>query len=202
MFVANGNSIVAISSGAALPVSSYTADSTSPTLLTFTINLNTNTMVMNFDEPVDVGAFNANSATFQATQSGATGSSVPLTGGSAVVSSDGLQVTLRLIPADVNSVTAATDLAVSANTTFLQFTGSPISNKAEDTEHTRLHPGGRPVRMLVQEISTSRDLLSVQIAEPIEMQPACSLLTSDDQRVALPRDIVDSLYRGERRAHR
>ena len=36
---ANGNSIVAIGSGAALPVSSYTADSTSPTLLTFTINL-------------------------------------------------------------------------------------------------------------------------------------------------------------------
>ena len=47
---ADGNSIVAISSGAAVPVSSYTADSTSPTLLTFTINMNTNNMMMHFDE--------------------------------------------------------------------------------------------------------------------------------------------------------
>ena len=91
---ADGNSIVAISSGAAGPVSSYTADSTSPTLLTFTINMNTNNMMMNFDEPVDVGAFNANSTTIQGPQSEATGSSVSLTGGSAVVSSDGLQVML------------------------------------------------------------------------------------------------------------
>ena len=51
---ADGNSIVAISSGAAVPVSSYTADSTSPTLLTFTINLNTNTMVMNFGVYFDI----------------------------------------------------------------------------------------------------------------------------------------------------
>mgnify|MGYP002810543341 CR=1 FL=1 len=60
------------------------------------------------------------------------------------------------------------------------------SPEAEDAEHARLHPGCRPVRVFMQEIGTSRNLLAVQIAAPIEMQPACSLLTSDDQRVALP----------------
>ena len=34
------------------------------------------------------------------------------------------------------------------------------------------------------------------------MQPACSLLTGDDQRVAFPRDVVDGLDRGKRCSHR
>ena len=56
--------------------------------------------------------------------------------------------------------------------------------------------------MLMQEIGTPSDLLSVKIAAPLEMQPACNLLACDDQRVTFPRDVVDSLDRGKRRAHR
>ena len=67
--------------------------------------------------------------------------------------------------------------------------------QAEDAEHARLHPGSRPIRMFVQEISTSRNRLSIQIAAPFEMQPACSFLTGDDQRAALPRNVVDGLDR-------
>ena len=61
------------------------------------------------------------------------------------------------------------------------------SLQAEDAEDAGLHPGSCPVRMSVQEIGTSSDLLSVQIAAP---------------QVAFPRDVIDGLDRGKRCTHR
>ena len=67
-------------------------------------------------------------------------------------------MTLRMIPADVNSVTAATDLAVSANTTFLQFTSSLIN----DTASNRITAGTKQAALLTRDV-TAATLVSLDL---------------------------------------
>ena len=74
-------------------------------------------------------------------------------------------MTLRMIPADVNSVTAATDLAVSANTTFLQFTGSPINNKARN----RITAATKQAALLTRDV-TAATLVSLDLDMAAETQ--------------------------------
>ena len=63
-----------------------------------------------------------------------------------------------MIPADVNSVTAATDLAVSANTTFLQFTSSLIN----DTASNRITAGTKQAALLTRDV-TAATLVSLDL---------------------------------------
>jgi hypothetical protein len=153
----NNNSVAVVAASDALKVSNYTADGTAPMLNSFVLNLNNNTMILNFDEPVDVNSFDASNATVQASQDGATGSSVPLTGGPGVVSADGLQITLRLLETDVNSLTAAGDLAISTATTFLSF-GSGLVNDTAGNSVSAISSSAAQQAALHTEDSTAATL--------------------------------------------
>ena len=126
----NNNSVVAVGASDALGVSNYTADVTAPQLTSFVLNLNANTMTLNFDEPVNVSSFDASNATLHASPDGLSGSSVVLTGGSSTVTTDGLKITLSMLDVDVNSLTGAIDLAVSNDTTFLSFDSGLVKDTA------------------------------------------------------------------------
>jgi hypothetical protein len=126
----NNNSVSAIAAASSLRVSNYTADSTSPSLTSFTIDLTTNKIVVNFNEPVDKNTFEPRNATIQATVGGIAGTSVALTGGTSTISTDGMQITLTLLDNDVNGLTAATDLANSPSDTYLRITAGLVKDTA------------------------------------------------------------------------
>ena len=69
------------------------------------------------------------------------------------------------------------------------------SLKPKDAKNAGLHPRRCPIRVFMKEVCTSGNLLPVEVTAPVKMQSTRCLLASDNNRVALTRDIVDSLYR-------
>ena len=63
-----GNRLYAIPDGQALPVSTYTPDTTSPNLEQFTLDMDTGVVVMDFDETMLYTSFAAGMLTFQETE--------------------------------------------------------------------------------------------------------------------------------------
>eukprot|EP00035_Acanthoeca_spectabilis_P018800 m.403424 g.403424 ORF g.403424 m.403424 type:complete len:6121 (+) comp16790_c1_seq2:183-18545(+) len=108
----------------------FVADQTAPTLLTYLLNLNHGTLLLNFDEPV-----RANSANLGGTTSllSAPSSStfVALTGGAASANSlNGLQIVVNLTSTDLNEVKRLTGLATSQANTFISFTAGFVNDMA------------------------------------------------------------------------
>jgi hypothetical protein len=119
------NGVTEVSSGAALQVKSYSADSVSPTLLSFDLNMTDGTMSFTFDEVIKALSLNLGEAVLY---SGAF-ESQGLVGN--LTSDDGLVITATLSVSSANGLRAVAELAVSNETTFLQVT----SLFATDVDH-------------------------------------------------------------------
>ena len=114
-----GNEIVPISSEEAFRASPFVADTIRPVLYSYSFDLNTGIMILNFSESIQVNTFNVTGITVRSSR-GVSATLFPLTGGEFLVDSGAL-LPLRLNDSDLNSIKAMTDLAISQGTTFLTF---------------------------------------------------------------------------------
>ena len=130
----NGNSAESISPSDALLVSNYTVDQTSPDLLDFMLNLNTSELFLTFSETVDASSVDIRAITvLSGPNENAT--SVQLTRG--VVSNiDSTSITITLSREDTDELKRFSDLATSANNTFITLT----SQAAADIDGNQVNP--------------------------------------------------------------
>ena len=111
------NPVVPVLNGAALKTTGFTMDTTSPTLQSFALNLNTNSLQLTFSETVNASAFSITGVTLvnqasQPTSSWTLNSSVPTTYVSNIVN-----ITLSM--SDLNGIKASGTLATSISNTFI-----------------------------------------------------------------------------------
>ncbi|KAL5489593.1 hypothetical protein EMCRGX_G018703 [Ephydatia muelleri] len=112
----SGNSNAPVPSSVGLDVSSFVSNAVPPTLQKFTLDLNSNTMVLYFSETVDISTLDLSQVTLQ----NETLSTVnyTLTGGT-VMGNNAPQVVVYLTTADLNEVKKRTYLATRLENTFL-----------------------------------------------------------------------------------
>lgn len=124
----------------------YDGDVTSPVLLNYRLDLNSGTLLLNFNEAMNVSSLTVNDNLFIANSTGPNSTHISLSG--ATTDSDfGLQVVLQLTFEDMSRLKQRENLAVSPETTFLYFhsslitdtSGNPVSeiesNTAQQTAH-------------------------------------------------------------------
>lgn len=122
------NSVNELAEG--LQADNYTADTTPPELLQFTVNLNLGLLSFIFDEPVNVSSISFNSFTLQSENSGSF-DSYQLTDG-ATNSSNGRFIELYVTDFDLNMIKRRENLFVSGATSFLSFMSDAIRDMADN----------------------------------------------------------------------
>ena len=110
-----------------LKVFNYTRDSTGPILQEITIDLTSEEISMNFDEPVDVSSLDLTGLTAIAGPNSA--SFYTLTGGS-TTSQNGYNVRVTLTTADLNEIKRLEDLWVSEDTAYISAEPNLIADPA------------------------------------------------------------------------
>ena len=128
-----GNKVVALVSSAALQLQQggYTPDTTSPTLSSFAVNLDSGTLTMNFDEPVAAASFDVRQVAFKGHASGALSADQThtLSGSSAVATAtNALQLIVLISPSDLDVLKAKVGLLDSTSTTYLSFSSSLVKD--------------------------------------------------------------------------
>ena len=121
-----GNPIVALSPQQCRPFEEFVADSTSPFLLFFDLDLDADTLILNFIEPVSVNTLNPMYITLQASATSAV-ISIQLSSSTITTSVNGLAIVLQL-QGDANRIKASTQLATSANDTFLSLAAGTVQD--------------------------------------------------------------------------
>ena len=118
-----GREITAIPSTSALQLTSpFIPDSTSPSLGSFSLDMNTGTLYLEFSEPVLPSLVDPSQLSLSGQSSG-NGSSITLQQTSPLISTPhaSLTVALQLTQSDLNFLKNATDLAIDTGTTFISF---------------------------------------------------------------------------------
>jgi hypothetical protein len=129
----SSNSIVPIISNDALQVGNYTADSTSPSLVSFSANLYTRMLVLTFDEAVSPSTFDPSSLSIGNSDFSA---GYTLTPSSYTSSMYSTILLIALSQTDLDNMRNIGDLATSVNNTYL----SAQSGTVQDTSGLLLNP--------------------------------------------------------------
>ena len=111
-----------------LALGSYTADRTRPRLLEFSVNFNLETLVLNFNEPVNAMTLDATGITLL---DGPNGVSHTLTGGN-TSSINGLQIVVDLTDEDLNQIKVLESLFVSLESSFISITEVVIADMSNN----------------------------------------------------------------------
>ena len=119
----SGSSVTPIAPQTALPPIFFISDTTSPELLSFSLDLDFGSLQLSFSEAVFLGSFDPTSITLQSNST--LSSFYTLTGGSAV-SVSLTEVMLVFTRDDANHLRQLQDLATSVDDTFLALTSSTI----------------------------------------------------------------------------
>ena len=144
-----GNVLTTLVSGAALPASSYTPDSTGPMLLDFSVDLDTGLLVLSFSELVRADSFDPTGITLLETRPfdpeiiGPGAQSFTITDATAnlfkLSNRSGVDLEFTLAKPDLDSVKALRRLATDRNTTALSMAGKTITdmsyNPVDDISH-------------------------------------------------------------------
>ena len=120
-----GNMIVAVPANNAERAAGFFADSVSPTLTSFDLNLQDHLLVLTFDETVDTSSFSILAVALQDRRSDPT-QTVGLTSGSSTTSPDGTEVVINLSIDDFNAITATFPLASMEDNTFITLGSSTV----------------------------------------------------------------------------
>ena len=134
-----GRNVIGVSSGSAHKVGTYIKDTTSPQLVSYTLDMDSGLMGMTFDEPILLSSFDPTGLTLNNAASSPT-STYGLTGGNAMPVTNPFadtELVFELMYNDINEIKSRTTLATSSSDTFLMVTGSfatdssanPISEK-------------------------------------------------------------------------
>ena len=124
-----GNPFTEIPFSSALPVSNYTADTTHPQLLSFSLNLSSLQLALTFTETILAMSFISTEITLQS-RADSSMQSIHLVGGALVDQPPGTVVTLVLSEEDANALKLNTFLATSEDNTFISLTSSAIRDTA------------------------------------------------------------------------
>ena len=100
-------------------------DGTAPSLSTYTLDMNTNSLILTFDDTVIASTFDATAITLRGADSGSS-ASYTLTGG-VTNSSNGFTIFVPLLPSDVDQLRLRPSLATNASNTYLSMTSSVIT---------------------------------------------------------------------------
>ena len=139
-----GNRVVPIVSSAALQSGAYTADTTAPALVSFAVSVNSATLTLNFNEPVNVTTFVITSITFKGRDVGSLTANqvLVLSGGLRQTLANGLQIVATLSVADLNAIKAKTELLDNANTTYISFNTSLVKDMYGNAVQAELAKAG------------------------------------------------------------
>ena len=118
-------SVTEIVDSTAIQVTSFTDDTTAPVLLAYDVDLDANTMVFTFNEPVDASTLDLSRITIQ-DQQGAS-QTVGLSAASSS-SFDGEIISCSLSTTDVNALKANTALATGRSNTWLRMTPGAVQD--------------------------------------------------------------------------
>ena len=122
----NGNSVSEISISDALPVTEYTIDQSAPILEEFHLDLDSNQLVLTFDETVNVNTLDAQLITIHSSSEIMASAFVqPLTGGS-VINNNNRIVYLQLILSDANNIKLYPAFGTNINNTYLTISDNAI----------------------------------------------------------------------------
>ena len=109
-------------------IADFYGDFISPHLTSFVVNVNASTLILNFDEPIDIGTINETFLTLQAQQrAGSRVQEVTLTGGESTTT-DHLEVVLAITLEDLNLIKQNLDLLVDIGSSFLRIIPGFISD--------------------------------------------------------------------------
>jgi predicted ribosome-associated RNA-binding protein Tma20 len=114
-----------VTDGASINATTFTADTTAPSLVNWTLNMNTGSLVMNFDETVSTSTLAVGAITIQDAATSTT--SYALTD-SATASTNGTQVNIALSLTDLNAIKNDLNLATSTDSSYLTLTASAIDD--------------------------------------------------------------------------
>ena len=119
--------VVPLANGFAQQVGHYISDTTPPTLDTFSLDMNTGRLVLNFSETVSVNNFNVTALRLQDTQRGEyLFNHFMLTEGSMLRSPSGTSLEVELGLSDTNEIKRILELAIDRNSTFLSLTSDLV----------------------------------------------------------------------------
>ena len=120
-----GSSVIALSPQQSQPFETFMPDVTSPVLVSFGLDLDAGALTLLFDEPVNANTLDPTQVTLQ----NAIIATVDLTLSNATTTSsgNGLVIVLHL-QSDADRIKASTELANSANTTYLSLTASTVQD--------------------------------------------------------------------------
>jgi hypothetical protein len=125
------NAIVDVPKTSALPCSVFSSDATQPMLTSFTVNMQTNTVVLNFNEPVLLFSFNPTGLAFQSSRNASSGTNYTLTSAlNVTISPDLRQLTFLLAPADRRQLKLLPLVAKSPASTFLSWSSTTLTDVA------------------------------------------------------------------------
>jgi uncharacterized cupredoxin-like copper-binding protein len=129
-----GNNVTAVLSNAAERASVFVVDTTRPSLVSFSLNMNAGTMSIEFSETVDSSTFNATAVSVQSTADGSssTTSSLTLTGATSSTAVPSTTVSFELLKADLDSIKVIDSFATALSDTFVSVNHNVISDMASN----------------------------------------------------------------------
>ncbi|KAL5489587.1 hypothetical protein EMCRGX_G018697 [Ephydatia muelleri] len=171
-----GNLVVGISSSSALPPSRLTVDTVAPTLFNFTLDINSNALILTFSEPVQGALLVATGLQLQSNKNLTSAAAyLMLTGGtpSAIVSN---VITVSLLLSDINTLKQNPKLATSVTTTYLSFPAGTAKD-ANNNNITAVTADNATQAAVVIADTVRPSLLSFQLTMPATTPPVYLLLT-------------------------
>ena len=116
----------------AQPVSSYQEDVTGPVLLSYTLNLTSEELLLTFDETINIESFNITQITLQSTQNFTFSSYKMLTGYRSLSLTNSTFIDILLALDDLDEIKLDTNLSTSPETTWLQVQSTALHDMALD----------------------------------------------------------------------
>ena len=170
----NGNRVQAIVAASALQASAFSADTGGPVLRNFDLNLNTGQLVMTFSEEILNSSLTLSSVTIQDKAASPT-SSVKLTGGTLVSSTDAGVVTVTLTAADLNNIKKATGLGTNTTNTFVSAAAGYVQDLSSNTADelsaiaakSTTADSTRP-RLLTAEVNLNSSTITLNLDEVVD----------------------------------
>jgi hypothetical protein len=122
-----GNNLTAFTEQAA----AFVADTTDPKLVGFAVDMNSSSLILNFDEPVRANTLTATGITVLSNNASTPKSSFKLTGGNTTSAND-LQIVVEMTAADTNAIKEELGLLTSNETSFIAVSSGFIKDMANN----------------------------------------------------------------------
>jgi hypothetical protein len=130
----SGNNVTAVVAAAATAVSVFTADTTSPELEYFTLDLDSGLMLASFSETVNGSSFDPSEMTVQSVSNGTEAGTLShnLQGGWNVSTAASVNVSFVLLKDDADALKAVDGLATDASNTYVSLTSALVSDMSNN----------------------------------------------------------------------